>query len=113
MSFLDFLDRIPDKIFPQLKPKIVNGFLFFPFRWCREIFHIVGSFVLIIISYILYLHVYKNAPIIVFALLGVWMTYQEFYLHPKKYNQKLLEGMFDWSSWIIPFIIYLIFLYKL
>jgi len=111
MLFLDYLDRIPDKVFPQLKPKIVDGFLFFPCKFFREIFHIIGSLLLIILSHILYFYVYINVPIIVFILLVIWITYQEFYLHPKKYNQKLLNGILDWLSWIIPFAVYLFILY--
>lgn len=108
---LDFLDKIPGKIFPKLKPKMVDGFLVFPHKLYREFFHIFGSLILIMISFVLYLYISTNIPIIFFIVLCVWMTYQEFYLHPKKYNQKLIEGIFDWLSRIVPFGIYLFILY--
>lgn len=111
MSLLDYTDDIPGKIFPKLKSRMVDGYLYFPHKLYREIFHILGSFLIIVFSYILYLYLSINVPIIIFSLWSVWMTYQEFYLHPKKYNQKLPESILDWSSWIIPLIIYLVILY--
>ncbi len=112
MSFLDYIDNIPGKIFSKLQPRIVDGFLFFPHKFYREIFHIISSLLLIFFSHILYLYVYVSSPIIIFSILGMWMTYQEFFLHPKKYNQKLWNGVLDWSSWIVPFIIYLFYIYE-
>ena len=111
MSFLDYIDDIPGKIFPRLKSRMVDGYLYFPHKLYREFFHILGSFLIISFSYILYLYVSVYVPVIIFLLWSAWMTYQEFYLHPKKYNQKLLESILDWSSWIIPLIIYLVILY--
>lgn len=113
MLFLNYLDKIPGKIFPKLKPKMIDGFMHFPCKLCREIFHIIGSLLLIIISYIFYLYIHVKIPIIIFTLLIIWMTYQEFYLHRKKYKQKLVHGLLDWFSWVIPFVIYLFILYYL
>ncbi len=107
MSLLDSLDRIPDRIFPRLEARSYPLYIF----W-REVCHFVISCALMAVSYVLFLYISVYAPIIVFALLGVWMTYQEFYLHPKKYDQKLQGGLLDWSVWMIPFIIYILILYK-
>jgi hypothetical protein len=107
MSLLDHLDKIPDRIFPRLEARSYPLYIF----W-REVCHFVISCVLIIISHVLFLCVSVYAPIIIFILLGAWMTYQEFWLHPKKYDQKFWHGMMDWSVWMIPFIMYIIILYK-
>lgn len=111
MNILDYLDKIPGKIFPVLEPKERNGVLVFPHKFVREVFHIIGSCLLIGISYSLSIFVYSNTPFVVFIGLSIWITYQEFYLHPQKYNQKIGEGVLDWMSWIVPFSIFILIFY--
>jgi hypothetical protein len=111
MSLLNYLDNIPGKIFPKLRVRKVDGVFIFPHKLFREVFHVIGALILILISYLLYIYMNTNIPIIIFIVFGIWITYQEFYLHPKKYNQELSISILDWSSWMIPFIVYLIFLY--
>lgn len=112
MSILDFFERLPGKLFPALEPTMVNGILVFPYKYIREIFHIAGAIVIIGISHILFTLKYKYAPLVFFIALGIWMTYQEFYLHVQKYNQPIGEGLLDWASWMVPFSIYLVIIYK-
>lgn len=111
MSFLDFFDSIPDRIMPGLyKRKYLEHRE--PPVWYtawREVCHAAGSVILIVIGYFLSLYVYTYSSIIIFALLTAWMTYQEFYLHPKKYGQTFWHGVCDWLAWIVPFVIYFIF----
>lgn len=107
MSLLDSLDRIPDRVFPRLEARNYQLYIF----W-REVCHFIGTCLLIVLSQVLFIYVSAYVPIIVFILLGGWMTYQEFWLHPRKYDQKLWNGLLDWSVWIIPFIMYILILYK-
>lgn len=41
-----------------------------------------------------------------FAALVAAITFVEFYLHPKLYRQRLLKGVIDWLSWVLPFAVY-------
>lgn len=100
---LDFIDRIPDFIFPNLEKKSFTLYVI----W-REVCHIVGSFVLLSAAHFLFLATTFYFPLYVMVVLGAWMLYQEFYLHPKKYNQQLWKGILDFSSWLVPFVIYLL-----
>ncbi len=97
MNILETIEKIPDLIIPSLKQRNYAVYTF----W-REICHITGSLVLLLVATLLGF----TAVVIIFIVLGLWMTYQEFYLHPKKYNQPLWKGITDWLSWILPFIIY-------
>lgn len=112
MNILYFLEKFPGKLFPELEPSMINGILVFPYKGVREIFHVVGACIIIGISHILFTFKYRYAPLILFGILGIWVTYQEFYLHVQKYNQGIGEGMLDWASWMIPVIIYLVFIYR-
>ncbi len=76
------------------------------FIW-REVCHIVGSVALIVVSYVLSVWIGHDVKPIIFVALLVWMTYQEFVLHPRKYGQKLSKGIIDWLAWVAPFAIYL------
>ncbi len=106
MFSFEFLEKVPDLIAPNLKAK--NPSLYF--LW-REVCHVTGSIILIFLSYILLIKTNYNIIPPLFLFLFVWMTYQEFYLHPKKYNQKLYKSIADWLAWITPFVLYLIFFY--
>ncbi len=106
MSILDFLDSIPNRIFPKLE-----SFSFPLYITWREFCHIITSCLIILISFFIYKHGIVYAPITVFSILGIYMTWQEFYLHPKKYNQMLWNGILDWLAWMIPFMVYLLLLY--
>jgi len=103
MLSFTFLEKLPNKIFPHLQSKNYALYII----W-RELCHLTGSLFLILISYFLK-PLIPAASIIIFVVLLLWMTYQEFYLHPKKYDQKLWKGILDWLSWIAPFVIYLTF----
>jgi hypothetical protein len=95
------LEQLPDKLLPDLKAQSPALYVF----W-REICHIVGSFILVIISHALFLVFTLPIPMYVFIALSLWIFYQEFFLHPKKYNQPMWKGVLDFASWTIPFILY-------
>lgn len=105
MSFLSTIEQIPDRLLPGLDAKS------YPLYVCwREVCHIFGSLILLGISHLLFTYSLYNIPVVVFLILLAWMTYQEFYLHPKLYGQKLWKGILDWLSWVVPFTLYFIFI---
>lgn len=97
------IDGIPDFLWPKLKTRYVVRY----FMW-REACHLVGSFSLLGISVLLAAFSKLPVPALIFAALGLWMAYQEFYLHPRIYGQKILKGALDWSAWMLPFALYFI-----
>ncbi len=73
----------------------------------REIFHFAGAILIILFSHFIFTKTgFKIFPIIILGLLTLWITFQEFYLHPTFYNQNLYKGIIDWLVWIVPIIIY-------
>ena len=101
MFSFTFIENIPNKIFPKLRKKSYPLYVL----W-REICHIIGSFILMEISHIMELFIPK-VSLFFFILLILWMTYQEFYVHPRKYNEEIWRSTLDWFSWVIPFGIYI------
>ena len=101
MPFTSFPDNIPDKLLPGLEKR--SYFLYI--AW-REVCHVAGSIILLTLSHYLSLFLSLHLTPFIFGALLVWMTYQEFVLHKRLYNQKLWEGMLDWLAWITPFVLY-------
>lgn len=95
------IDGIPDLVFPGLDKR--SPFLYV--CW-QEFCHVLGSLLLIALSHLALVYTSYDAPRAVFILLALWMTFQEFYLHPKKYGQPLWKGILDWLSWVLPFLVY-------
>lgn len=80
----------------------------------RELFHILGAALLIgggtIISQLLVGS--DGALPIVFLLAMLVITYQEFVLQPRTYQQRFGKGITDWFSWGMPLIAYLFFIVR-
>lgn len=75
----------------------------------REIFHALGAVLFIFIS-IGFERLFKS-PVAGFIVLGgviVWITFQEFYLHPTFYSQTFTKGIIDWMVWLVPIVAYLV-----
>jgi hypothetical protein len=108
MSILDSLDKIPDRIIPGLEKRNYLALAEPPVLYVlwRELCHCVISVLIVLSSHLLAKYLDFNFPLVVGIALVIWMTYQEFYLHPRKYGQKLWNGILDWSSWTAPFIVY-------
>lgn len=101
MSFLKFLERIPDILLPNLKAKSHTLYIV----W-REVCHLIGSLFLLVVSHGLMLVSSLNVPLFVFVALFAWLLFQEFYRHPKMYHQKLWKGILDVVVWVTPFALY-------
>lgn len=108
-KFIKFkgVDGIPDFLWPSLKQNTRVRYL----MW-REVCHVTSSVILLILSLYIATRVSFPVTVLVFTLLAGWITFQEFYLHPRKYGQKSLKGMLDWGAWVLPFAVYFITLYK-
>jgi len=73
----------------------------------RELFHFLAA--LFFIALAAGLEKLFKSSTLVFIILGavvLWITFQEFYLHPTFYDQKFVKGLVDWLVWIIPIAIY-------
>ena len=78
----------------------------------REVFHLVGSLSCIALATFLSQHFF-GSEIALYVLLGtaaLVITIQEFYLHPRYYNQHFAKGMTDWLTWVVPIGFYLFFI---
>ncbi|MDQ5901700.1 MAG: hypothetical protein QG580_415 [Patescibacteria group bacterium] len=74
----------------------------------RQVFHVFGSVVIILIADFLFRKVSFFNGFIFLGLFVFLMFIQEFYLHPHHYEQKFTKGLVDFISWILPIIIYIL-----
>lgn len=76
----------------------------------RELFHFLGALFCIGIAIALE-RLFKTpaAGLILLGAVVLWITFQEFYLHPTFYDQKFIKGMIDWLVWIVPIALFLFF----
>lgn len=124
----NFILTIPDRLY--LIPSEINGkkeyFLasynhtkkicqeFAGSGYCREIliwrelFHFLGAIFFIFLSIGLE-KIFKTsfAGLIVLGMVVVWITFQEFYLHPTFYSQSFSKGIIDFLVWVVPIALYL------
>ncbi len=80
----------------------------------RELFHIIGAGIVIgggtVISQ--FLVGSDRALPIVFILAMLVITYQEFVVQPRTYQQRIGKGITDWFSWGVPLAAYLFFIVR-
>jgi hypothetical protein len=74
----------------------------------RQFFHFVGSILfLVIAAYLSQLYFGGTQAMVTFLSAAVGLiSFQEFYLHRRMYQQLWRKGIVDWLSWCIPFGIY-------
>ncbi len=78
----------------------------------RGAFHFVGSLWFIVCAAVLS-HRFLDSEIALYVLMGAAIAalfYQEFFIHPRQYNQKSRKGISDWLTWVIPMMVYLTFI---
>lgn len=75
----------------------------------RETFHFIGSVLFIVFSAVLSERLFGSEVALYVLLVSaiIAVTYQEFYVHPKKYGQLLKKGFIDWFAWVLPIGIFL------
>lgn len=80
----------------------------------RQTFHFVGA-LLFITSAGLFSKALFGSDTALYVLLAsaiIALTFQEFYVHPRRYGQRTQKGMADWLTWVAPMMAYL-FLFSL
>lgn len=86
------------------------------FRLCayRTLFHILGAGIIIAGGTLLSKAVWGSdaALPVLFILAMLVITYQEFVLQPRTYEQRLSKGVLDWISWGAPLWFYLFYFLK-
>lgn len=84
------------------------GRLGYRLTFYREIFHFVGSVLFIILATYLSKHFFGSDMALYTLSFGaiVALALQEFYFHPKHYNQHFWKGITDWSVWVLPIFVY-------
>jgi hypothetical protein len=78
----------------------------------RELWHIIGAGLLILLAtFLSHLLWGSNAALpVMFIAAMVVITYQEFVLQPRVYQQRLGKGIMDWMSWAAPLYVYFFFI---
>lgn len=74
----------------------------------RQVFHLAGSILFLAIAAYVSQHFFGSSDAM-FALLVAaiaLISFQEFYLHRRMYQQLWRKGIIDWLTWCIPFGIY-------
>ncbi len=75
----------------------------------RETFHFMGSILFILLATLLSKSLFGSDAALYFLLYAAIaaLTYQEFYVHPRRYGQHFKKGMLDWSFWVVPMLVFL------
>ena len=75
----------------------------------RQLFHLIGSILfLAIAAYLSNAFFSSTKAIYVFLAIAVLLvSFQEFYLHRRMYEQLWRKGFLDWLAWCVPMGIYL------
>lgn len=78
----------------------------------RGVFHFLGSVLFIVFSTIISHQLFGSevALNILVAVAIIALFIQEFYVHPRQYNQLRLKGISDWLTWVLPMMAYLFLL---
>lgn len=74
----------------------------------RQVFHLVGSILFLLIAAYLSQSFFGsvNAMYILLTAAILLISFQEFYLHRRMYQQLWQKGIIDWLSWCVPMGIY-------
>ncbi len=75
----------------------------------RQVFHFIGSVLVIVLATELSRDFFGSETalyVLLFTAIAA-LTYQEFYVHPKRYGQRFRKGLIDWSVWVVPMMVYL------
>lgn len=77
----------------------------------RQVFHVLGSILFIGIATFVSHRLFgsETALFVLFAAAVLVISIQEFYLHPRFYEQHFAKGMSDWLAWVMPIGMYLFF----
>lgn len=76
----------------------------------RGVFHFFGSIIFIVLATFLSQHFFNSETALYVlmwtAIAGLFL--QEFYFHPKYYEQPTIKGVTDWLTWVLPMLAFLL-----
>jgi hypothetical protein len=70
----------------------------------RQVFHLFGALLFILVATFVSKRFFGSDValyILLFSAVAL-VTFQEFYLHPRRYHQHLPKGVIDWLAWVVP-----------
>ncbi len=128
----DFLVSLPDRLYPfrsEVEGQLVRGRrsyeqacaralevygegkLSYTLFLYREICHFIGSVIFIILATVISHRLFgsNTALYVLLASAIMALSYQEFYLHPRRYGQRMPKGISDWLAWVAPMAAYFFF----
>lgn len=76
----------------------------------RQVFHLIGATLFIFFATLISKHFFGTDVALYVLLLAAVaaITFQEFYLHPRRYHQHLPKGVIDWLAWVVPIGVFLL-----
>jgi uncharacterized membrane protein YfcA len=91
-----------------------HGHFGFKLTLYRSIFHILGSIAVVALGIFLSEQIFNShtALYMIFAALSLFITFQEFYLQRRIYQQLWRKGILDWCAWIVPLMLYVLLLHS-
>lgn len=74
----------------------------------RQVFHFIGSVLfLLVAAYLSQTYLGGADAMIAFLAAAVALiSFQEFYLHRRMYQQLWKKGIIDWLTWCVPMVVY-------
>ena len=77
----------------------------------RQVFHLFGALIFIMLAAVVSQRLFGSEVALYIMLLAAVLviTFQEFYLHPRYYEQHLPKSVSDWLAWVVPIGGYLVF----
>jgi Na+/H+ antiporter NhaD/arsenite permease-like protein len=94
--------------FARYQKKYGSGHYGFKLDAYRQLFHLAGSILfLIAAAYLSQSFLGGTTALYAFLIAAVALiTFQEFYLHRRMYQQLWRKGIIDWLAWCVPMGIY-------
>lgn len=129
-GFYHSLIELPDRLFPfktevggqwvrgirsydlrlaRYQRKYGVGHYGFKLNAYRQFFHFVGSIAFLIVAGLISEAIFtgSDAMYVFLSTAIALISFQEFYLHRRMYQQLWRKGIIDWLTWCLPFGIYL------
>ena len=96
--------RSYDAVLARYQRKYGLGHYGYKLGMYRQLFHLVGSILFLIVAAYLSQTLFGRAEAIyVFLVVAVFLiSFQEFYLHRRMYQQLWRKGFVDWLTWCMP-----------
>lgn len=127
-----YVESIPDRFYPfasEIEGKIVRGRasylnaveramekygpnnLSYSLILYRGVFHVIGAIIFISAAGLISRDLFGNevALYVLLVAASVSLFVQEFYWHPRRFNQTRHKSYIDWFGWVIPMVAYVIF----